>query len=110
MSKMLLLREGARLNPFKTKNFMFLDAGHMCATEIKPGEIPTYEEHFDKVRIDCHELPASDRYIHVLTSLMQFMVTHWPYGTQTEVHGFTDKGMHMYMNTKSDPLQIVRGG
>eukprot|EP01138_Halocafeteria_seosinensis_P007613 gb/GECG01007781.1/.p1 GENE.gb/GECG01007781.1/~~gb/GECG01007781.1/.p1 ORF type:complete len:386 (+),score=44.44 gb/GECG01007781.1/:1-1158(+) len=87
MSKILFLREGARLNPFKTKNFMFLDAGHMCATEIKPGEIPTYEEHFDK-----------------------FMVTHWPYGTTTEVHGFTDKAMHMYMNTKSDPLQIVRGG
>lgn len=37
-------------------------------------------------------------------------MTHWPYGTTTEVHGFTDKAMHMYMNMKEDPMQIVRGG
>jgi hypothetical protein len=39
-----------------------------------------------------------------------FFVTHWPYGTTTEVHGLTDKAMHMYLGTADDPLRIVRGG
>jgi len=38
------------------------------------------------------------------------MITHWPYGTQTEVHGLTDKAMHLYIGTADDPLLIVRGG
>jgi hypothetical protein len=37
-------------------------------------------------------------------------VTHWPYGTTTEVHGLTDKAMHVYIGTAEDPLRIVRGG
>lgn len=49
MSKILMLRDAARLNPFKTKNFVFLDSGHMCATEIRPGEMPVFEKHLDKV-------------------------------------------------------------
>lgn len=54
------------MNPFKTKNFLFLDAGHMCATEIKPGEIPTYEEHFDKVQ--CSNLQLSLASFHLAFS------------------------------------------
>lgn len=38
------------------------------------------------------------------------LVTHWPYGTTTEVHGMTDKAMHLYIGTADDPLIIVRGG
>jgi hypothetical protein len=39
-----------------------------------------------------------------------FFNTHWPYGTNTEVHGMTDKAMHLYIGTQDDPLIIVRGG
>lgn len=35
-----------------------------------------------------------------------FFATHWPYGTQSEVHGLTDKAMHIYVATKVDPLRV----
>ena len=69
---------------------MFMDAGHLCATEQNPTPEGTsmYREHMAK----------------------GMFVTHWPYGTQTEVHGLTDKAMHIYMAQAEDPLRIVRGG
>jgi len=66
---------------------MFMDAGHYCAVGLKPGEMPVFHSHMDK-----------------------FFLTHWPYGTTTEVHGMLDKAMHLYMGTAQDPLRIVRGG
>lgn len=71
----------------QTKYLMFMDAGHACATELKPGEMPVFREHMSK-----------------------FFLTHWPYATATEVHGMLDKAMHLYMGTATDPLRIVRGG
>jgi hypothetical protein len=71
----------------QTKYLLFVDAGHFCATGIRPGQMPVFEDHMSK-----------------------FFLTHWPYATATEVHGMLDKAMHMYMGTAQDPLRIVRGG
>jgi hypothetical protein len=88
MSKLLLLQDAARLNPWGARYHMWMDAGHLCAGALSPQHMHMYKRH--------------------MASAM--LVTHWPYGTTTEVHGFTDKAMHMYIGTNDDPLQIVRGG
>jgi len=49
-----------------------MDAGHLCASGLRPGRMPLYKRLMQK-----------------------FMLTHWPYGTTTEVHGMLDKAMHM---------------
>ncbi len=51
----------------------WLDAGHPSGPSLRPDRIKTF------------------------TSRMQtgMMVTYWPYGTSTEVHGMADKAMHM---------------
>ena len=38
---------------------------------------------------------------------VQDTVTLYP---TPQVHGFTDKAMHIYIGTSEDPLRIVRGG
>lgn len=87
MSKVNLMRDAARLNPFHTKYLMWMDAGHACAGELRPQHMDLYERHMEK-----------------------FLITHWPYGTTTEVHGMLDAAMHLYVGTTQDPLRIVRGG
>ena len=67
---------------------MWMDAGHLCAGAQSPQRQDLYRRHMSK----------------------GLLVTHWPYGTNTEVHGMTDKAMHMYIGTADDPLVIVRGG
>jgi hypothetical protein len=88
MSKLLLVKDAARLNPWGARYHLWMDAGHLCAGAQDPAATDLYRRHM-----------ASG-----------FFVTHWPYGTQTEVHGFADKAMHMYMAQADDPLRIVRGG
>lgn len=90
MSKIYLTRDAARLNPWGVRYHLWMDAGHLCAGEQNPTPEGTsmYRTHMAE----------------------GFFATHWPYGTTTEVHGFTDKAMHMYMATAEDPLRIVRGG
>lgn len=90
MSKLFLLRDAARLNPWGARFHLWVDAGHLCATEQMPTPEGTsmYREHM-----------ASGMF-----------VTHWPYGTTTEVHGLNDKAMHLYLAQQDDPLRIVRGG
>lgn len=90
MSKLKMVRDAARLNPFGARYHLWMDAGHLCAGEQNPTPAGTsmYRKHM-----------ASG-----------FFVTHWPYGTTTEVHGLTDKAMHLYMAQAEDPLRIVRGG
>ena len=67
---------------------MWMDAGHLCAGGLSPEHMNMYRRHMNK----------------------GLLVTHWPYGTTTEVHGLTDKAMHLYIGTADDPLIIVRGG
>lgn len=67
---------------------MWMDAGHLCAGGLSPDKMNMYRRHMNK----------------------GMLVTHWPYGTTTEVHGLTDKAMHLYIGTADDPLIIVRGG
>jgi hypothetical protein len=90
MSKLMLVRDAARVNPWGARYHMWMDAGHLCAGGQNPTPEGTsmYRRHMDA----------------------GMFVTHWPYGTTTEVHGFTDEAMHMYMATMEDPLRIVRGG
>jgi len=90
MSKLLLLRDAARLNPWGARYHMWMDAGHLCATEQNPTPAGTsfYRSHMAN----------------------GMFVTHWPYATNTEVHGLADKAMHIYLAQPQDPLRIVRGG
>lgn len=88
MSKVYLLRDAAELNPYRTKYFLFVDSGHQCAGAQDPAFMNVYTEHMER----------------------GYLVTHWPYGTNSEVHGFNDKAMHVYVGTEKDPLRVVRGG
>lgn len=90
MSKLWLLRDAARVNPWGARYHLWMDAGHLCAGDQRPSDEGTsmYRRHMSS----------------------GFFVTHWPYGTTTEVHGLTDKAMHLYLATAEDPLRIVRGG
>jgi hypothetical protein len=83
-----MLRDAAELNPYNTKYFVFVDSGHMCAGAQDPEYMNVYTEHMDR----------------------GYLVTHWPYGSNTDVHGMCDKAMHAYVGTTKDPLKIVRGG
>ena len=88
MAKAMLLRDAARLNPWGSRYHLWMDAGHLCAGGQSPDRSDMYRRHMSQ----------------------GFFNTHWPYGTNTEVHGMTDKAMHMYIGTLEDPLIIVRGG
>ena len=88
MSKMFMMRDAARWNPFSTRYFMFMDAGHYCAGALQPNKMGMYKRHIEN----------------------GFFCTHWPYGSATEVHGFGDRAFHKYMAQREDPLLIVRGG
>jgi hypothetical protein len=67
MSKLSLLRDAAKINPFGSRFHLWMDAGHLCATEQNPTPEGTsmYRQHMAE----------------------GMFVTHWPYGTQTEVRG-----------------------
>lgn len=88
MSKLMLLRDAARENHWGARYHMWMDAGHLCAGDQDPTPEGTsfYRSHMAQ----------------------GMFVTHWPYGTTTEVHGLTDKAMHLYMAQAEDPLEIVR--
>jgi hypothetical protein len=88
MSKFMLLRDAARENHWGARYHMWMDAGHLCAGDQDPSPEGTsfYRSHMAK----------------------GMFVTHWPYGTTTEVHGMTDKAIHLYMAQAEDPLEIVR--
>lgn len=90
MSKLMMVRDAARMNPWGARYHMWMDAGHLCAGDLRPSDEGTnlYRRHMAE----------------------GFFVTHWPYGTTTEVHGMTDKAMHLYLASAEDPLRIVRGG
>jgi len=90
MSKVMLLRDAARLNPFGSEQLLFIDAAHMCAGNLRPGKMPLFKRRMNE----------------------GFLVTSWPYGTgeNSDVHGMPDRAMHVYMGTQQDPFKIVRGG
>jgi hypothetical protein len=88
MSKLIMLQQAARLNPFGSRFHLWMDAGHLCAGGQRPD--------------------ATSMFRRMMTTGL--FMTHWPYATNTEVHGFTDKAMHIYMAQDEEPLQIVRGG
>jgi hypothetical protein len=92
MSKLTLLRDAARINPWGARYHMWMDAGHLCAGQQNPTPAGTslYRRHM----------------------AAGLFVTHWPYKSpdDTEVHGFADQALHLYIGTTVDPLQIVRGG
>ena len=90
MSTLVLLRAAARINPWGSRYHLWISPGHLCATEQNPSPAGTsfYRERMAK----------------------GLFVTHWPYGTTSEVHGFNDKALHLYMAQDEDPLQIVRSG
>jgi hypothetical protein len=88
MSKFMLLRDAARLNVWGARYHLWMDAGHLCAGDQNPSP------------------EGTSFYRRQMAGGM--FVTHWSYGTTTEVHGLTDKAMHLYMAQAEDPLEIVR--
>jgi hypothetical protein len=85
-----MVRDAARMNVWGARYHLWMDAGHLCAGELNPSPEGTnlYRRHMAE----------------------GMFVTHWPYGTTTEVHGMTDRAMHLYLASAEDPLRIVRGG
>lgn len=63
MSKVYLLRDAARANYWGARYHLWMDAGHFCAVEQNPTQTSVFREHMSR----------------------GFLVTHWPYGTATEV-------------------------
>jgi len=88
MAKAMLLRDAARMNVWGARYHLWMDAGHLCAGGQSPDRSDMYRRHM----------------------AAGFFNSHWPYATNTEVHGMTDKAMHLYIGTAEDPLVIVRGG
>ena len=93
MSKMFLVRDAAKMNPYKTKYFLFLDSGHLCATTQTPEQMQVFTSNMNRA----------------------FLLTHWPYSCggkdmAREVHGMTCAAMQAYAGSSEPTLRIVRGG
>ena len=65
MSKLMLVRDAARLNPWGSRYHLWVDAGHLCAGGQSPSRTSMFRRHM----------------------ATGFFMTHWPYGTTTEVSG-----------------------
>jgi hypothetical protein len=98
MTKMFLLRYGARLNPFHTQYHMFFDAGHLCGPTLRPNSMNLLRKHMGRL-----------------------MVTYFDYGAglDGESHGMAQKAYRYYVgepynnpNTWQNEwcCNIVRGG
>lgn len=94
MSKMFIVRDAARTNPWKTTHFLFVDAKHNCR---KP-EIMT---------------PKND---HILRAHMfeKFLLTTFDYTPADEVHGFAYEQFNAWCNMenpqKRQNVRVGRGG
>lgn len=94
MSKMFIMRDAARTNPWKTTHFLFLDAKHNCR---KP-DIMT---------------PKND---HILRAHMfeKFLLTTFDYTPADEVHGFAYEEFNGWCNMdnpqKRQNVRVGRGG
>lgn len=53
MSKLFWTRDAARLNPFNTESFLWIDGGHLCndPAGITPDKMSIFTYHFDKTLI-----------------------------------------------------------
>lgn len=94
MSKLFMLRDVARNNPWNTTHFVYLDAKHNCRAPAKLT-------------------PRSD---HILRAHMldKFLLTDFDYVPSTEVHGFEYVQFNEWTNTqpasKRNVVRVGRGG
>ncbi len=53
MSKLIWTRNAARLNPFNTDSFLWIDGGHLCndPAGIPANKFPFFNTYFDKLLI-----------------------------------------------------------
>ena len=53
MSKLFWTRDAARLNPFGTDSFLWIDGGHLCNDPdgMKPDKFSIFKYHFDRMLI-----------------------------------------------------------
>lgn len=94
MSKMFMMRDAARTNPWNTTHFLFLDAKHNCM--IPDTMNPKHDQ--------------------ILRAHMfgKFLVTYFDYTPTDEVHGFRYRELNEYLNNndrdKRHVVQVGRGG
>lgn len=93
MSKMFMMRDVARSNPWNTSHFLYIDTKHNCRNPTKFS-------------------PRSD---HIVRSHMfaKLLLTYFDYLPATEVHGFEYAAFNKWVNINSDERKSVyvgRGG
>jgi hypothetical protein len=90
MSKMFMMREAARLNPWATTHLLFVDAKHNC----RNPKLVT---------------PRSD---HIIRAHMfnKLLLTYFDYTPGTEVHGFAHAAFNSWLNINSRERQVVKVG
>lgn len=93
MSKMFLLNNATLFNPFKTKNFFWIDAG--ITNTVHPGYF-THDNVFSK-------LP------YLTDKLDKFIFLRYPYEGGLEIHGFGREALTKFSAAKSVNY-VCRGG
>eukprot|EP01134_Creolimax_fragrantissima_P002236 CFRG2236T1 len=90
MYKIFMLRIAARINPFNTRSFLFVDAKHICMNpqDMKDENMSIMKEHMRK-----------------------FLVTHFFYGPSGETHGFINAEFMKWLNLpEQSQHKVCRGG
>eukprot|EP00301_Raphidiophrys_heterophryoidea_P023735 c7500_g1_i1.p1 GENE.c7500_g1_i1~~c7500_g1_i1.p1 ORF type:complete len:437 (-),score=113.89 c7500_g1_i1:168-1403(-) len=89
MSKILLLREASRLNPFSSKNFMWMDPSLKCVT---PGHFVASKMDFFNKRFD------------------KFFVSFFDYSPESETHGFPKHSWNYFSgDLQATTHKVVKG-
>eukprot|EP00808_Paulinella_micropora_P015673 g82616.t1 len=90
MAKVFLIADAARLDPFHTTHFLWIDVKHNCLSDqFKPNVDWIVRAHM----ID------------------QYLLTYFKYGPAHEVHGFEGKAFSSMIGvTNRERVKVVRGG
>jgi len=89
MSKILWTRDAARLNPFNTDAFLWIDGGHQCNDPegINDENAQLFKEHFDKL-----------------------LITYFDYEPVDEIHGFKKRAFWDFIGNQDFIVRVGRGG
>lgn len=94
MSKMFMMRDAARTNPWNTTHFLFLDAKHNC---MIPDVMNTKNDHILRAHM-----------------FGKFLLTYFDYKPTDEVHGFAYREFNDYLNLQDrdnrHTVMVGRGG
>jgi hypothetical protein len=88
MSRILFLREAARLNPFNTVSFLWLDPGMTCVppAQLTHNKMGIFNELFDR-----------------------FFIPYFPYISTIETHGFPTHTLNYFLNSTNKTHRVAKG-